>query len=400
MDRPPAPSKHTGFGEYLRRHRERRHLSLIAAEALSASLGGRISRSNLSRIENSQGSPNLASLGTLALLYDVPLSELVERYEIDRRLQQVMVKIEGKSHAQIIEEARQHIRAGRYLEALTLVKRYREWGQPERVEVSTERAEPGVRRLRLIELQCMLHLGFYECARTDAERLLSSDGLGLEDKLIAWHCFVACSLRLERFRIAEAALGHVEELLRSPEAPARYQADFTLLRGNLFFLTTLYEDALRAYSRSLKLFEDLSNHYEVCRCRILVGGTLIELDKHRTARQQLERALTVAGRAGYGRLKSLALSNLAKLTFRAGRHHEAENFALRSNRIARDLEYEPVLFRNTWYLREIALARSDSRAAGVFEHTLLLYLNKAPGSMPEAREFRERLRRRRARKEP
>ena len=55
------------------------------------------------------------------------------------------------------------------------------------------------------------------------------------------------------------------------------------------------------------------------------------------------------------------------------------------------MEFEPVLFRNSWYLRRIALTRADERAARSLERTLLLHLGKMPPSMVEARALREEL---------
>jgi len=377
------------FGRFLRRHRERRHLTLDAVEALSFNLGQRISKSNLSRLENCQTSPNLSKLGTLALLYDVPLSEMVERYEIERRLQCLELRTPASSPAETMEAAIDRMKAGAYLEALALIRSTRERLEPG--NRGTTGTDPAYRRLCLAEIQCLLHLGFHECARIDAERALALKELGVEDTLLAWHGFVASSIRLRRLQVARAALAHAEEILASPEAPSRFRAHFALLQGNLHSEHENYDEALASYVRALQLFEALPNAYEACRCRVLAGGALIELGKLRNARSQLERALAVAEPAGYGRLKCLASSNLAKLAFLLDRHGECENHALRSNRIARELEFEPVLFRNSWYLRRIALMRGNERATRSLERTLLLHLGKMAPSMAEARALREEL---------
>jgi tetratricopeptide (TPR) repeat protein len=225
--------------------------------------------------------------------------------------------------------------------------------------------------------------------------VLALDDLDLEQRLIAWHAFVASSIWLQKLQVAEASLAHVEEILRSPEAPARFSADFALLRGNLCSSSSRHEAALEAYSRAMRLFEDLSRPLEVCRCRVLCGGALIELGKPRTGRAQLQKALTEARRAGYRRLECLALSNLVKLAWGAGRMDEAETQARRSNRIARELSFEPVLFRNAWYQRRIALENGDAARARGLERTLVLHLEKLPGMIPEVRHFREELRRKR-----
>jgi tetratricopeptide (TPR) repeat protein len=392
MDQGGGPTRAMSFGHYLRRQRERRHLTLETAEALSSKFGDRISKASLSRLENSRTSPNLQTLGTLSLLYDVPLSEMVERYEIDRRLHLAMISIEGKQPAEIIQEAIANIKAGTYLDALALARATRERIESGGNGSSLSGTKSECHRLHLIEAECLLHLGFHESAKVDAERILTIEDLNLEDRLIAWHCLVACCLWLERFQVAEAALSHAECLLELPGAPARFHADIPFLRGNMLFKSGQYDQALAAYSSALKVFESLSKPHEVCRCRVLLGGTLVELGKYRHAREQLEQALSIADSSGYARLKCLALSNLTKLTFRLGHHSESEGFAVRSNRLARPLEYDTVIFRNTWYLHEIAIARGDERAAKSFERPLLMYLTRMPDSMPEAQECRNALR--------
>jgi tetratricopeptide (TPR) repeat protein len=395
VDRRQQAACEIRFGRYLRRHRERLHLTLDAVESLSAAVGQRISKSNLSRMENCQVSPNLSKLGTLSLLYDVPLGEMVDRYEIGRRLQRVELPEDDGSLGRALELAYARIRSGNYLEALALARRCRERLGSGNGSRATRRSDRRFRRLYLIEVQCLLHLGFHECARTDAERVLALDDLDMEERLLAWHAFVASSIWLEKLQVAEASLAYVEEILRSPDAPARFAADFALLRGNLCTSAARHGAALEAYSRAMRSFDELSRPLEVCRSRVLCGGALIELGKPRTARAQLQKALTEARRGGYGRLECLALSNLVKLAWGAGRMEEAENHARRSNRIARQLSFEPVLFRNAWYQRRIALARGDAARARGLERTLLLHLEKLPGMIPEVRCFREELRQRR-----
>jgi transcriptional regulator with XRE-family HTH domain len=389
VGRHSEPTVQIRFGRFLRRHREKRHLTLDAVEALSSNLGERISKSNLSRLENSQASPNLSRLGTLALLYDVPLSEMVERYEIDRRLQHVAARAREHDPAESMEASIDRMRAGSYMEALALARAARERLEPD--DGSKTCTDSEYRRLFLAEVQCLLHLGFHESARSDAERVLALEDLSVEHALLAWHGFVASSIRLQRLQVASAALAHAEEILASPEAPPRFRADFALLRGNLLSEQEDHAEAMKSFNLALKRFEELPRPYEVCRCRILVGGALAELGKLRTARAQLDRGLAEAESAGYGRLKCLALSNLTKVDFLRRRYREAENHALRSNQIARDVDFEPVLFRNSWYLRQIALDRSDPRAVKSFERALVMHVGKMPPSMPEARAFRAEL---------
>ena len=59
------------------------------------------------------------------LFYDAS-KEMVERYEIERRLEMATVHIEGKSSGQIVEEAVRKIKTGAYLDVFALARRGRE----------------------------------------------------------------------------------------------------------------------------------------------------------------------------------------------------------------------------------------------------------------------------------
>jgi len=70
------------FGEYLRRIREERRLSLTAVERMSRGLPERVTKSHLSRLENGQVSPSFARIYTLSMIYGIPVSSLADRFEL------------------------------------------------------------------------------------------------------------------------------------------------------------------------------------------------------------------------------------------------------------------------------------------------------------------------------
>ena len=99
----------------------------------------------------------------------------------------------------------------------------------------------------------------------------------------------------------------------------------------------------------------------------------------------------VAEDSGYDKLKALALSHLAVVAHCLKELDSAETYALRSNSIARAREYTSIVFRNCFYLREIALAREDETAVRSYERTLKTYLSRVEADLPEAIRFRARL---------
>ena len=69
------------FGKYLRGIRQERSLSLAAVEKMSHGWPERVTKSHLSRLENGQASPSFARMYTLSMVYGIPVSFLVDRFE-------------------------------------------------------------------------------------------------------------------------------------------------------------------------------------------------------------------------------------------------------------------------------------------------------------------------------
>ncbi len=69
------------FGKYLRRIREERSLSLAAVEKMSHGLPERVTKSHLSRLENGLATASFAQMYTLSMIYGIPVSFLVDRFE-------------------------------------------------------------------------------------------------------------------------------------------------------------------------------------------------------------------------------------------------------------------------------------------------------------------------------
>jgi tetratricopeptide (TPR) repeat protein len=151
------------------------------------------------------------------------------------------------------------------------------------------------------------------------------------------------------------------------------------------------EEAAACFSTALRWFRDHGDRFQACKARLNLAQSLIELGQERKARIHLRQALAAAEEAGYDKLLALGLSHMALVFHRTGDLDAAESYALRSNAIARPREYVSIVFRNCYYLREIAERRGDAAAISSNERTLKAYLSRVEEDMPEAIRYRARL---------
>ena len=95
-----------------------------------------------------------------------------------------------------------------------------------------------------------------------------------------------------------------------------------------------------------------------------------------------------AEKNGFERQRAVALSHLGILAF--GRSDAGcEVMLARSNTIARAIEYYELVFRNCYYLWELAKQKGDASATKLNERTLRTYLGRIETTLPEAELFRE-----------
>jgi ATP/maltotriose-dependent transcriptional regulator MalT len=127
--------------------------------------------------------------------------------------------------------------------------------------------------------------------------------------------------------------------------------------------------------------------FEVCRAQLNLAQTMILVGESEKAIPYLRSALKNAEESGYERLRSLALSHLAVVHHAKQDLDSAEAYALRSNTIARSREYLTFVFRNCFYLRDIARQRGDEASVSVNERTLRAYMNRVDPDLPELIEF-------------
>ena len=382
QDQEPGNRK---FGEYLRKVREGRRLSLDSVEEMSAGFPERVTKSHLSRIENGLAYPTFTRLFALSRIYGVPIASIAERFDLALQKQMEPPDTVSRTGPETLQEGRTLVLAGRYSEALALFSRALE-GRPDRAAAD---GEPGLAiDLRLFFVDCLAHLGRYEFAKSEVEELLGHPALSDAQRLMALQLFVICCYRLGRYTVAVMALEDVARRKGSSDAPPEVWAALESIRGNVFQSMGRVQEALAAHREALALYENAAMRFEACRARVNLGGVLMDAGDAGASRRYLEEGLKEAESAGYDRLRAVALSLFVILAYLSGDHSAAEAYALRSNAIARPREYLPIVFRNCYYLWKIAHARNDAAGVRTNERTLRAYVGRIEEQMPEVEAYR------------
>ena len=175
------------FGQYLRRIRQERKLSLDAVEELSVGYPGRVTKSHLSRIETGQAVPTFPRMFALSEIYGVPISSMAERFELDVRRGMVTSLMEDLPEKEALRQASRFRRSGRHVEALVLYD-----GVIERKTLAGA-ADPGtIAALRLERVNCLVQLSRFCSAKEECENLLGAEGLTRKQSVIALQLFATC----------------------------------------------------------------------------------------------------------------------------------------------------------------------------------------------------------------
>jgi tetratricopeptide (TPR) repeat protein len=324
----------------------------------------------------------------LSQIYGMPITTVAERFETDLQLEMRPVDISGMGSEQIQQELEQLKVSGRYSESLAISSAALERFQ--RLH-GAERDVGFLHELRLYHINSLVHLGRYESAKVDCERLLNNKELTARQHLWALLSFVTCCYRLKRFTIAQMALAKADEALAREDHTDRMRAMTETIRAPVCYAMGRIEEAAQSFTRALELFRALADPFEESKARINLSQALIELGELKRARMHLATALKSSEESGYDKLAALALSHLSLVAWRLEEPAQAETYALRSNAIARPREYLSIVFRNCFYLRNIAEQRADRAAVRSNERTLKAYLSRVEPDLPEAIAYRAQL---------
>lgn len=370
------------FGAYLKKLRETRRLSLDAVEELSATFPDKVTKSHLSRIENGLALPNFPRLMAMGHIYGVPIASLAERYEIELRRAMKPVELNGKSDEAVLKECEGLVYSGDFNEALIRV-----WALADRVRANGG-PEETILDLRLKIIVCLMKLGRYGFAKSHCEEILSGPKLREPMRLRALQLYANACFRLQLHDVALWALDACEQGAHHVGGSGRFRADVLALRGNLYQDSARPADALAAYEKALEIYSAAGDAYEVLAVRLNMAVAETDCARLDSARDMLEALLLVLESGQHERLRALALSHLGLIHFRNGKIDAAEGFAIKSNSIARPREYTAIVFRNCFYLWQIAKSRGDDGAVRLNERTLKGYLARVEESLPELDEFR------------
>jgi transcriptional regulator with XRE-family HTH domain len=385
MDEPTVADRRR-FGQYLRVVREDRKLSLDAVEELTGGYPDPVTKSHLSRIENGAAVPSFGKMFALSHVYGVPIAALAERFEIELLRQVAAPHTVPDTPRDVLARIERLRLEGDYSAGIPFLA----------AAIERFGAEPGgesklVVDLRIHEISFLIHLERYELAKVRCEQLLGRAGIDAEQRVLTMLNFANCCYRLRRFTIAEMALDQIEKELDSGAFEPRIKAFHRSVRGRIEASMGLHERAVTTYESAIELHMGSRNTFEAVIARLNLADSLIQLGRLDEATPHARSAVQVAEDSGYDRLKALGLSHLALISYRKGDLGAAESFALRSNVIARSREFVSVVFRNCYYLREIARRRDDTVAATQNQRTLRAYLTRVDADLPEAAIVRAEL---------
>jgi transcriptional regulator with XRE-family HTH domain len=376
------------FGQRLRSWRERRRLSLDEIAALASTVSEPIGRSSIARFESGEVLPTLDRLSVLALALDVPFIQLAAQYEIENRLAGVKPAIEGLSPEEIMAAASERIRSGEWLSVLAFVVAAEDrFGNDPATQPDTSRT------LKLREIDALAHLGYHVLAKVEVEVLLADPEMSIEQRLQAWQFFVMSCYRQRLFTVAAAGLVQAETLLRELSSPVSMHPQIAFLRAVLEVTMGNAEAAIAPYETAIRGFEEQGNRFQTCSARVSHAEALVALGHFGLARESANTAVREASEGGFDRTKALGLSTLALLSHRGHKSAEAERWIAASNEIAVRTEYWDVCFRNNWVLRQIARAKDDTKMAERCDRALRTYLSRVDPDLPEAREYKDEIRR-------
>ena len=381
----PSAENRRRFGQYLRGVREDRKLSLDAVEELTGGYPDPVTKSHLSRIENGAAVPSFGKMFALSHVYGVPIAALAERFEIDLLREVTGPESIPASPQDALGYVEQLMLQGNYAAGIPFLAAAIE-------RFSTEpTADPRlVGNLRIHEINFLIHLERYELAKIRCEQLLGTD-LTAEQRVLTMLNFANCCYRLKRFPMAQMALDQIEGDLDSDAHDPRVKALHRSVCGRIQASMGLHERAVTTYESAIELHTSARNVFEACIARLNLADSLIQLDRLDEATPHARAAVDAAEDGGFDRLRALGLSNLALIGFRKHDLAAAESYALRSNVIARSREFYSVVFRNCFYLREIARKRGDPGLVAQYERTLRTYLARVDADLPEAARVRAEL---------
>ena len=371
------------FGQFLRKTRESRRLSLGAVEAMSRDLAARVSKSHLSRLETGHAVPTLPRMSVLSRIYGIPVSLLAQRLESCLKPKAPPSPPPSGSPDAILVRAVRLRTAGHHREALPLFEALLDSYQRQLDDTSLVLAD-----LRLEHLNCLVKLSREDSAKEHCETLLNSTWLTERQKVIALQYFAICCYRLGRLTVARMATDSAKAKLARLPRSEDLCAHLSVVEGNLLFATNRVPEAVTAYQSALRGFKSQLDELEACRTALNLAAAMVELGSGSHVEVLLRDTLETTIATGHKRQQAYALSHLALLAFGNNSVENAQTYCLRSNHIARPRGYISILFRNCYYLWRAAQLQSDGSARKTHERTLLKHLSEVEDNMPEAEAFR------------
>ena len=367
------------FGRYLRKLREEKKFSLDTVSELSTRYPEQLTKSHLSRIENGQALPNVPRLLSLSQVYGIPMSVLAERFEIEFKSSGSSGKDEEPtSVSSLVEAGRKLEREGLFLVALRLYD--------DAILSSLPTGEDRI-QLRIRKIVCLAQSEHYRASKEECEDLLS-EKLTLIHQLEVIHLFATNCQRLRKYTVAMFAVDQAQTLIDGTEQNVdRNIAGLFSLKGELHHLLGNSIKSYENYSEASLWNEKLGNKVEFLKAQLGMATALNQNGKRKSARTKYLEVLKKTEEEGLLRISTIVLSNLAELAYLDNEFEKAEHYAMKSNRLARPMEFKTVLFRNSFYLWKIAQSLDDEKRSHSHLSALKKYFSQVDRDIDEVRLF-------------
>ena len=373
-----------GFGEFLKRRRVLRKLTLREAAALTTDLQQAISPSYLSRVEQGECTPSLPKISGMARVYDVPLCVMIEQFELGCALVNYPIDDIPADPATTYSLATKLQHQGHYLESLALLHASTTrtpWQEVKNADFDTWLD------LQLAELQGLNKAGMFESAKTMAESLL--DGLDNTEskKCIVWFFFITACRSLAKYDIAESALESLRARLLSTQDNATNIANLDYTHGTIHLCRRNYSEAIQSFQSAATHYETIGNRTRFCQANLHIALAWTYAGKPRHGLERSREFEPTARALGQQRILTYALMTQTVSCFHLQLFDTCRRKAALAGEIAQKYGYLDLGFVTTWYLLRTSEIHHEYQAVAQHAVTLRELLPQIKQSFEELDEF-------------
>jgi len=375
------------LGRHLKRLREDRKLTLGGVEDLSAVFGDRINKTYLFRVERGTTVPTLPRLHILARIYRVRLTALVDILE-QARLEQKRktdfgIDLSKNTFEDIRTKGIEAEDRGDFARAIQLYEAAAERARLEPPSADRKLKIATARHDLSIALRCS---GEWELAREVAEDTFEEPAIPdlLRDKM-------RLNLAIIYRRLGQPVLAS-EILLGLQDRKDKVSPEILALvyqeMGSLL-LKSRPREAAKNYKLALGIQKRLRNTLDVCRLLGNIGLAELNAGRYEPSMKALIQAHEIARVNQFHHPQAAIACFMGKNAFKNGNLELAKPHLREALELARNGDYNEVLFESHFYLWRIATAQENISLARALEASLRFYAKRVKEPTEELEEFRK-----------